>query len=192
MVVTPRLLRALQHTPGGRVRVAPMKPRHVAAVHAIEAQVYPRPWSTTLFRRELQQADRAYLVALQHREVVGYAGVFAAAGEAHVLTVAVDPAAHRRGIATHLVVELLGAARELGAHDVTLEVRESNEAATALYRRFGFVSEGVRPGYYEDNGEGARIMWLRGLADDVSVARVREQAARVGRALPAPLRTSPT
>ncbi len=166
-----------------------MRARHVPAVHAIEVRVYPRPWSSTLMRSELEHADRRYLVGLRRRTVVGYGGVQAAAGEAHILTVAVDPDVHRTGVATHLMVELLAAARTLGAEDVTLEVRESNLAAEALYRRFGFDRAGVRPGYYADNGEGATIMWLRGLADPAVVARIRGEAARVGRSLPSPLAT---
>lgn len=171
----------------GPVRVAPMRSRHLDAVHAIECAVYPRPWTPALFAGELGRHDRRYVVATRRREVVGYAGVVAGAGEAHVLTVAVDPAHQRSGVARHLVVELLGAAAALGAADVTLEVRESNLGAEALYRRFGFVSEGIRPRYYEDNGEGARIMWLRDLTSTATVARIREEARRLGRPLPDPL-----
>ena len=42
---------------------------------------------------------------------------------------------------------------------MTLEVRPSNAAAIALYTSFGFRDTGRRPGYYQDNGEDAIIMW---------------------------------
>lgn len=166
------------------VRVSPMRSRHLGAVHEIETLVYPRPWSEALFAGELGRDDRRYLVATRRRKVVGFAGVLVGAGEAHVLTVAVHPAEQRTGVARHLLVELLGAAVELGATAITLEVRESNEAAASLYRRFGFTSEGIRPRYYEDNGEGARIMWLRDVTSPEAVAIIREEARRVSRPLP--------
>jgi [ribosomal protein S18]-alanine N-acetyltransferase len=42
----------------------------------------------------------------------------------------------------------------------TLEVRTSNQAAIAMYERFGFRAAGHRRRYYHDNGEDALIMWL--------------------------------
>lgn len=163
------------------VSVVPMRRRHVDDVAAIERAVYPRPWSPAVFRAELGRTDdRAFLVACRGRRIVGYGGVLVGAGDAHILTVAVDPDERRGGVATRLVVELLAAAVELGATAATLEVRESNAGAEGLYRRFGFDSAGVRPGYYEDNGEGARIMWLQDLAAPATVARILAQADRVG------------
>lgn len=170
-----------------------MSLRHLEAVTALERVVYPRPWTRATFRAELDKVeDRAYRVARRGRRVVGYGGVLVGAGEAHILTVAVDPAERRAGIATRLVVELLAAAVELGAEDATLEVRESNDGAEALYRRFGFDSAGVRPGYYEDDGEGARIMWLHDLAAPATVARVLAEADRVGHPRPRALAADAT
>jgi ribosomal-protein-alanine N-acetyltransferase len=173
----------------GRIRVGPMRPRDVPAVHRIETAVHARPWSATLLRQELGQVDRSYLVARRGRRVVGYAGAQVVVGEAHVLTLAVAPDARRRGVATHLLVELLAAAHRLGATAVTLEVRESNEAARALYRRFGFEVEGLRPRYYGDNGEAAAIMWLRDLDGLAARDRLRDEAARIRRSVPTPFAT---
>ena len=47
-----------------------------------------------------------------------------------------------------------------GCQGITLEVRMGNESAIRLYRKHGFVTEGIRKGYYSDNGEDALIMWL--------------------------------
>ena len=155
------------------VRVRAMRPRHVAAVAAIEAGWQARPWPAAVFHAELERTDRVYLVAtgprrgLRRPAVVGYAGALVAAGEAHVMTVAVAAGARRRGVGVGLVRALLAEVRERGATAATLEVRESNEAARRLYERLGFVSHGLRPGYYRDNGEAARILWL----DDLDVAR---------------------
>jgi ribosomal-protein-alanine N-acetyltransferase len=74
--------------------------------------------------------------------------------------VAVVSAERGQGYGTLLTARLVRQAWELGATAVTLEVRESNVAAQRAYLTCGFVSEGVRPNYYEDNRENAVIMWL--------------------------------
>lgn len=180
----------------GAVRIRPMRTRDVPAVAAIEQAVYPRPWSARTFRAELRRDDRIYLVAAPRPRLLpggsgghvrGYAGALVAADEAHVLTVAVHPDHRRTGTGLRLVLCLLGAIRGRGVEAATLEVRESNEAARALYERVGFVSSGVRPGYYEDNGEGAHILWLHGLATDEVAARLRDVASELGVPVPAGL-----
>ena len=168
----------------GGVRVVPMRPRHLRRVLAIEQRVYPRPWSPQAFADELERDDRTYLVAQLgggrlRRRVVGYGGLLLQLGEAHVTTVAVDPAHHRRKVATHLLVGLLEWAREAGAAAATLEVRAANYGAQRLYGAFGFVPEGVRPGYYRETGEDAVIMWARDLQGEDMAARLAAQRARL-------------
>lgn len=157
------------------VTISPMRRRHLRAVLAIEGEVYPRPWSARLFEDELDRSNRAYLVARVGRVVVGYAGVLMIADDGHVATVAVDPAWQGHGIATRLVAELVRAAIELGANQLTLEVRVSNLAAQAVYRRFGFAPAGARKGYYADNDEDALVMWAHGITEP----RFRERLAAI-------------
>ena len=146
------------------LEIARMKRRHLKGVMAIERQVYPRPWSPSLFLSEMSEThNRAYLVARIEREVVGYGGVICYGDEAHVTTIAVDPAHHRRKIGTRVMYELLRAAIEMGARAVSLEVRMSNWGAQRMYGRFGFRPVGVRKGYYQETGEDALVMWV----DDV-------------------------
>jgi ribosomal-protein-alanine acetyltransferase len=75
-------------------------------------------------------------------------------GEREILNVAVDPAQRRRGIARTLIAAEL--ARSQGVW--FLEVRESNDAASALYRSMGFEKAGNRPAYYDDPAEAAIVM----------------------------------
>lgn len=143
------------------VRIVPMRKRHLRSVLRIDQQVYLRPWSLGLYQGELAQAEdrRIYIVARAGREVVGHAGLVLVAGEGHVTTVAVDPAAQGRGIGTRLMLVLVRAALDRGVGAFTLEVRASNDTAQRLYERFGFTTAGVRAGYYAEDGEDARIMW---------------------------------
>src|SRR5207244_11708837 len=98
------------------LEVTRMKRRHLKGVMAIERQVYPRPWSPSLFLSEMSELqNRAYLVARAGRDVIGYGGGICYGDEAHVTTIAVDPPHHRKKIGTRLTYELLTAAIDLGA-----------------------------------------------------------------------------
>jgi ribosomal-protein-alanine N-acetyltransferase len=74
--------------------------------------------------------------------------VMAAAGEAHLLNLSIAPGYQRNGHGSALLSEAAAAAAKLGAHNLFLEVRPSNHAAQALYRRFGFRKVAVRRDYY--------------------------------------------
>jgi ribosomal-protein-alanine N-acetyltransferase len=142
------------------VHVSPMRRRHLRAVLRIEAQVYPTPWTHSLFVSELAlRSTRAYVIAHVGRDVIGYAGLMMSLSDGHVTTIAVDPEWHRQGIGTRLLIALAREGIARGATALTLEVRLSHRGAQQLYQRFGFVSVGVRKGYYADTGEDALIMW---------------------------------
>ncbi len=76
-------------------------------------------------------------------------------GECELENVAVAPSLQRRGAGTKLIQSLIAAARERGAHSIHLEVRDSNNAARALYEKCGFANTGRRPRYYSNPGEDA-------------------------------------
>lgn len=165
------LERLVERARPGAIRIEPMRARDIGRALAIERAAYPRGWSEQVFRDELAEARRgrrAYLVARQGQQLVGYAGLLLTGGdpvgEAHVTNVAVHPAARRRGVATGLLAALGRAAIAAGCPAWTLEVRATSVGAQALYRRFGFAPAGVRPGYYE-HGVDAIIMWCHDLQD---------------------------
>src|SRR5712692_9032112 len=142
------------------VHLLPMRRRHVRAVLRIEQQVYPRPWTMSLFLSELAlRSSRAYFVARVGRDVIGYGGLMMSADDGHITTLAVDPRWHRRQIATRLLLVLAREAIERDVRSLTLEVRLSNRAAQELYRRFGFAPVGVRKDYYAETSEDALVMW---------------------------------
>jgi RimJ/RimL family protein N-acetyltransferase len=59
-----------------------------------------------------------------------------------------------RGLGTALLTESITWAKDNGAHKITLEVWPHNDAALALYRRFGFEQEGyLRRHWRRRNGE---------------------------------------
>lgn len=156
-----------------QVHLAPMRRRHLRSVLRIESLVYPRPWTLSLFVSELAlRSTRAYYVARIDGYVVGYCGLMLAGDDAHVTTLAVDPAWHRRGIATRLLANAVRLAKERSVRNLTLEVRVGNDPAQALYRRFGFHPAGVRKGYYVETNEDALVMWAEAIDTDEYAARL--------------------
>ena len=146
------------------VQLVPMRRRHLRSVMRIEVQVYPRPWSLSLFMSELAlRSTRVYYVARVEGVVVGYAGLMMTVDDGHITTIAVDPSWHRHKIATRLLLALARQAIGRGATSLTLEVRVGNKGAQELYRRFGFRPCGIRKNYYVETNEDALVMW----ADDV-------------------------
>ena len=99
-----------------------------------------------------------FLIAEENGKLLGYVGMMHVLDEGYISNVAVAPEARRRGVAGALIRELLRRAEEKELSFVTLEVRESNAAAIALYERFGFRSVGRRKQYYEAPREDALLM----------------------------------
>ena len=85
-------------------------------------------------------------------ECGGFVLVRVADGEAEILTLAVAPAARRRGIGSALISAACRHAQEMGAGAMYLEVSRANEPAKALYTRLGFREVGRRRGYYQELG----------------------------------------
>lgn len=81
--------------------------------------------------------------------------------EAEIFDIAVAPPYRRQGIASLLLQSVLAVGKKRGATEFFLEVRESNAAALALYRKFGFVVTGHRPSYYHDSNEAALLLNLK-------------------------------
>ena len=151
-------------------------------VIAIERRAFPTPWSLAMFVLELSKPSGICLAALDaarsggEGRMVGYLVCSRYDTVWHLMNVAVDPDHRRAGIATALLDDLVA---RIGDPDAryTLEVRQSNRPAIALYERYGFRGAGLRRRYYQDNGEDALIMWrtpatLDGRLDDVPDAGV--------------------
>jgi ribosomal-protein-alanine N-acetyltransferase len=163
------------------VQLVPMRRRHLRSVMRIEVQVYPRPWSLSLFMSELAlRSTRVYYVARVEGVVVGYAGLMMTVDDGHVTTIAVDPAWQRHKIGTRLLLALARQAIRRGATSLTLEVRVGNKAAQELYRRFGFRPCGIRKNYYVETNEDALVMW----ADDVDIEEYAQRLDDIEESVP--------
>ena len=104
------------------------------------------------------------VVADVEGELAGCACLTMLGEEGEIDKVMVAEKFRQKGIGTMLVKELLRRGKEQGIAHFTLEVRKNNAAAIRLYERTGFLTEGIRPGFYEKPKEDAVIMWKRGQA----------------------------
>ena len=138
-------------------------------VIAIERRAFPTPWSLSMFVLELSKPSGICLAALQNGRLVGYLVCSRYDTVWHLMNVAVDPARLREGIASRLMTHLFDKA-DRPHEQYTLEVRQSNDGAIALYERFGFRGAGHRRAYYHDNREDALIMWRTAPAERVATA----------------------
>ncbi|MDJ0700648.1 MAG: ribosomal protein S18-alanine N-acetyltransferase [Woeseiaceae bacterium] len=120
----------------------------LAMVCDIERRSYEFPWSHGVFR-DCLLAGYQCIVLERGDRVAGYGILSIAAGEAHILNVCVDPAYRALRYGERLLDEILLRARGASVREVFLEVRPSNEAAIALYRKKGFVQIANRPAYYQ-------------------------------------------
>lgn len=139
----------------------------VPAVHAIDTASFSLPWTERSFLFEVRENPNArpWVVEITEagqKKIIAMLVLWLILDEAHVATIAVHPAYRRQGVARRLLAHALLAALPQ-AQVAFLEVRRSNLAAQAMYRRFGFEVAGERRRYYQDNGEDALLMTLNGL-----------------------------
>jgi len=127
----------------------------------IEQRAYAFPWTEGIFRDCLSVGYSAWVVVSPSDEVLAYAMMSMAVGEAHVLNLCVEPAYHQQGLGRFLLTHLQQLARAAGMDIMLLEVRKSNTAAISLYMGMGFHKLGVRKAYYPA-GDGAEDAWLLG------------------------------
>jgi ribosomal-protein-alanine N-acetyltransferase len=161
-----------------------MRLEDITTVSVIERLVYSRPWPVEAYRYEILENSRSHYYVVRLRDaaerqpahglkaalrralsgpeldesLLGYAGLWLMADEAHVSTLAVHTRWQGKGLGELLLATLVARAIELEAQFITLEVRVSNYRAQNLYRKYGFHQTGRRYRYYSDNNEDALIM----------------------------------
>lgn len=136
----------------------PLDAAHAPDVAALESAVMGSDaWKASLVADELPRKDRTWWAAFDGNVLAGYCGGWIVDGQVQILKIATDPAYRRRGIAAELLALVASDARNLGATEMTLEVRASNAGAQTFYERMGLRNIGTRPHYYSDR-EDAVIM----------------------------------
>ncbi len=142
------------------IQILKMTTEHIKDVHKIEEDCFSIPWSEKSFYDELTKNKMAiYIVAKEDEKIIGYGGMWHVINEGHITNVAVKKEYRGKGIGNQIINALIDIAKEKEMIGITLEVRTSNNVAQNLYKKNGFIIEGIRKEYYDDNKEDAILMW---------------------------------
>ena len=129
-------------------------------VLAIEQASFNNPTTREWYEGELKRPEVCYIYVLRTADqpVAAFCAFWLVAEQAHINNLAVLPELRGRGLGTQLLEAITHEAGRLGAAILTLEVRQSNDAARRLYERAGFYQDGVRKNYYTNPIEDALIL----------------------------------
>jgi [ribosomal protein S18]-alanine N-acetyltransferase len=132
-------------------------PGDAAAIAALHARCFPRGWDQASIATLVADPTCLTLIvsAPENGSCHGLLIARVAADEAELLTLAVDAAHRRQGLARALLGAAIASLKLCGAKQLFLEVETGNEAAEALYRGFGAKGVGHRPAYYEHGADAA-------------------------------------
>lgn len=153
----------------------------VTQVTEIDREAFPTMWPPANYERELKISLAHYITACvdgtatertEEQHIVGFAGIWMIADEAHITNIAVRHSHQRQGIGEHLLIAMINLAIKQNAHILTLEVRASNTAAQKLYLKYGFTQIDIRRSYYTDNREDAMVMTIGDIAGAVFQRRL--------------------
>lgn len=142
------------------IKIENMTVDNIKDVHIIEEDCFSVPWSEKSFYEEITKNKMAiYIIAKENDNIVGYGGMWHVVTEGHITNIAVKKTHRGKGIGKQIVNKLIDIAKEKEMIGITLEVRQSNDIAKNLYKSLGFIIEGIRKEYYDDNREDAIVMW---------------------------------
>jgi len=142
--------------------VSAMTENDIEAVFTIEQSSFLNPWSKSAFLNALSHTY-AYNFVLKHEnsiksfQVIAYLCLHKIIDEIHILKIAVKEK-RCKGIAGNFLTHCLESISMQQVMTAVLEVRQSNKAGIALYKKMGFQIIGHRPNYYSDTGENAILM----------------------------------
>ncbi len=140
------------------------------AVCDLEGRAYEFPWSRAIIGGCASAPYRIWLGRIAHRKIhICQAFLSIIMDEAHILNLSVEPEFQGYGFGSQLLIKVVEDARNQGAHQIFLEVRESNYSAIQMYLKQGFNEIGRRRDYYPtSNGrEDAFVFGLQLLFDQV-------------------------
>lgn len=142
-----QVIKTIARTAMNQIDFRPMQTSDIQAVMQVETNLYQFPWTRGIFA-DCIRAEYDCWVAIEDDDVIAYAVLSVAAGESHILNLAVSNSHQNRGIGRQFLVHLINRARLLGAQVIMLEVRASNDSAIRLYESSGFNEMGSRRDYY--------------------------------------------
>jgi ribosomal-protein-alanine N-acetyltransferase len=138
------------------------------SVMQINRLCLPENYTDFFFSDLHERFPETFIVAEENGRVVGYImcrvevglsnfGLGGLLRKGHIVSIAVLPQSRRRGVAQALINEAIKGMQHYRAKQIYLEVRVTNDAGVALYKKLGFDISRTIGGYYSD-GEDAYVM----------------------------------
>ncbi|HKM04337.1 MAG TPA: ribosomal protein S18-alanine N-acetyltransferase [Lachnospiraceae bacterium] len=143
------------------MQIRKIQEKDLDQVSLLEKDSFSMPWSKNDFINVIEKEDILYLVVEENGIIIGNCGVRNIVGEGEITNVVIKKDIRNQGLGFAMLQELLVQGQEMGIKTFTLEVREGNKAAICVYKKLGFVIEGIRKGFYSKPVENAVIMWKR-------------------------------
>jgi ribosomal-protein-alanine N-acetyltransferase len=165
------------------LQLQPLTATEIPQVLALDQACFGGLWTKDGYLREMESPNSTLLILpapTRENSLMALGCCWSIVEEAHVTIMAVHPDFQGQGLGQLILLGLLRDAWLRGLERATLEVRESNTAAIALYEKFGFTTAGRRKKYYQATGEDALIMWRKGLDHSQFPQQLEEWGGMVG------------
>ncbi|MCR4874187.1 MAG: ribosomal protein S18-alanine N-acetyltransferase [Clostridia bacterium] len=142
------------------ISIVNVQENYIDDIFEIESKEIIVPWSKESLLNLIRQQNIIFRVMLLDNEVIGYYSFQKVFDEGYINNIAVKREYQSKGFGTKLFEDLIERAQKFEVNALTLEVETDNERAIKLYKKFGFVEEGIRKNFYL-NKKDALIMWKR-------------------------------
>tara|TARA_B100000965_G_C19089703_1_gene540020 strand:- start:18 stop:473 length:456 start_codon:yes stop_codon:yes gene_type:complete len=128
---------------------------HLNACITLDKNSLKGLWTKSQWERELTDTKRICLgvIELETKTLLGLCSAWLAIDELHITSIAVNPKHQREGIGRLLISDLIKRSKPLGAKNIYLEVKQTNQAAKAFYKSIGFKIIGNRSNFYKDGSD---------------------------------------
>ena len=133
---------------------------HLEGVAELERLCFAEPWSQQSLALLLQNANLGVVALNEDGAPIGYGGLLTVLDEGQITNIAVHPDHRSKGVGKAILKEIICESKKRGIRDLSLEVRQSNLPAKALYQAHGFEIAGVRKGFYRHPTEDGLVMIL--------------------------------
>ena len=133
---------------------------HLEGVAELERLCFAEPWSQQSLALLLQNANLGVVALDEDGAPIGYGGLLTVLDEGQITNIAVHPDHRSKGVGKAILKEIICESKKRGIRDLSLEVRQSNLPAKALYQSHGFEIAGIRKGFYRHPTEDGLVMIL--------------------------------
>ena len=140
--------------------ISQLSPSHLEGVAELERLCFAEPWSRQALTLLLQDKNLGVVALDEQGTPIGYGGLLTVLDEGQITNIAVHPDHRKKGIGKAILEELINESRKRDIRELSLEVRQSNLPAKALYQSHGFEIAGIRKGFYRHPTEDGLVMIL--------------------------------